>query len=202
MKTAFGIIGFSLFLGTIVGLSSAPTVSVLVAALVGLIGLVVGAKGGSLLQSDGTPTTLEFHQLGLFGIFALAGVLFGLFVRTEDPFGSTIAERKAEWKAAEIEETQANTVVIFEETGLLPPGWAVADVSERLAIDNPVLFASSAGGADKLNPEHFGQLDDLKAAWLDEGKPWSEIAKAIDERVESGKQRTAFEIVWILASSN
>lgn len=199
-KKVFGTLGFSLFLGTLVGLSSAPVVGIILAALAGLIGLVVGAGRNARVEAIGEITSIEFPLLGIFGIFALAGVLLGLYVRTENPWGASIVEQKAEWIAAGYEETQANSLVIFQEIGLTPPGWTPSQETGNPGIDKPVLFAGSAGATDKLNPENFANAVDIRSAWSDEGEPWSRYAAMITAKIRPTDQKNAYEVVWQLAS--
>lgn len=200
MKEHFGVVGFSLLLGTIVGLSSAPTVSVLVAALVGLIGFVVGSKRHKEDDAEAKTVKLQFQHLGTFGFIALAGILLGLYIRTEDPIGPSIGDMRSEWVAAGIDEKVASALVIYQKTGLAPEGWIVSEPPGGAAVTSNALFSTTT--SDKLNPEHFANLSDLEAAWKDEGEPWIGIANAINKGFDPSDRRKAYETVWILASTN
>ena len=193
MNKALGTIGFSIFIGLLMGLSSAPVVGVVVGILAGLIGLVVGAGKGSA-QEKIQNTSPNYTLLGLFGLFAMVGVLAGLYIRTTDPWGKSLSENKAEWVDLGLSEAKALELVIFQTTGLVPQGTEVKEISPTSL---PVLF-SDDGPSDKLNPGNFTEVSDIAFAWADEGEPWSIYQQRIMTKIDENDQRKAFETLWEL----
>ncbi len=219
MSKFAGIFCFSLFMGTLVGLSSTPIVSGVVATLTGLLGLILGLTNKDKSTSDVAVEKqetesranqlaqklknkqIDYSAIGVFGLAALAGVFLGLYVRTVQPWHPTPAERFAQWKDIGIEDQRIGELIVFEQLGLLPEGLKRSDDAVDRTIRSPVLFSADASIIAKMEPDNFPSLDALRSAWIDQGGSWAESAKRVQEKnLPDSEERKAFELIWSLAS--
>lgn len=200
MKKFLGIFSFSLLLGALLGLSSAPVVGALVAALTGFLGVVVGLRSNLKIEKIVNPN-VDFAGLGIFGVATLAGVFLGLFVRTEAPWGKSAQELKVEWIAAGIEASEANRLVVFQKTGLIPAGWGEPNNQAQADITQPVLFSSDEV-SDKLNPANYKNVTDISTAWSMEGEPWRTYQSRIETRIADENKKIAYDVIWKIISDH
>lgn len=198
MKQLEKILGagcFALFIGVLLGLSSAPTVTIVMSVLAGAITVVLGLK---VKNAEEIPSP-NYLVIGAFGLFGIVGVLAGLEIRTGEVFGNDLKDRNQKWSEVLRDTSLIDAMVIYEETGLL----IKADVTkDATSVNDPsktnVLFSASADVIDKLDPNTFDLIQNLSSAWLDEGPPWSTYAKLIEVKIPIENKKNAYLTIWSL----
>jgi hypothetical protein len=88
----------------LLGLSVSPVVSGVVATLSGLLAILIGVNEKYL-------DPLKSLRIGAFGIFAVAGILLGLYLRANDPFAPSLLDRKNEYVAIGYSDEEARAFI-------------------------------------------------------------------------------------------
>ncbi len=134
-----------LLLGLVIGLSASPVVNALVAGLVALLAGVFGL-------SEKLPNPMSrsaAYRLAAFGLAAALACPLGIYLRTSQLLGPSVASQRAALAEIGIHDlAQQNDMLRFIRFGLLPAGAAGAgkggEVAQQVLLSRqPVLFASS-----------------------------------------------------------
>ncbi|MCH9696415.1 MAG: hypothetical protein K0U72_18005 [Gammaproteobacteria bacterium] len=221
MRKVIGTFSFSLFLGTLIGLSSVPSVGAFITTLTGLLGIVLGLRGSSTVTNGGEPEAeesasrsvvavmsarvktarVDFTVLGSFGIAALVGVFLGLYVRTAQPWHPSPAELHSEWASVELPKETVGQLIVYQTLGLLPNGWSQASSALDLSIRSPVLFSVDVDELEKMDPDNFGDVVALGDAWSTQGGLWRRFHDAIAKvELSADAQMEAYRAVWLASS--
>lgn len=200
MKKIFGIFSFSIFLGILTGLSSSPVVSILITALTGFIGILIGLKTNASIKEKSEGSIIDYSVLSIFGLSAILGVFGGLYLKSEAPWLKNISELKTEWESIGVEEGDALNLVIFLKTGLVPPSMSVSDNQNKHANLSSSLFAQKVTSFDKLNPENFQSHVLISNAWYKEGGVWLKYQKIIEKNFPDHEKKSAYSIIWKVVS--
>jgi len=152
-------VGLGLLLGMIAGLSVSPVVQVILGALVtvvtGFLGLQAAPADGA---ASGVLGNLKINEvrIGSFAFACVAGILCGLFIRSNAPFTSITHDVK-KWTDAGYSEPEARQNVAFQLLGFKP-----AD-KEIVAGD---LQKASASGLFAAHGDKFSLCDTLNPKTL------------------------------------
>jgi hypothetical protein len=183
-------LGIGLLLGTVVGLATSPVVAYVVGGLTSLLAVLLGLEG----RGDGKPAVFGKVQInglriGVFGLAAVAGVLFGQWMRINNPLAEPPERSLARWSRAFPDNPAlAAQLMVHERLGLSPAalrlGGADAPVvaSAQAAALRPGLM--SGGGTvqlcAELEPARFGnRAEPALDAWGDERGAYAEVAQRI-----------------------
>lgn len=101
----FNGLGIGLLLGMLLGLSISPVVSGVIATLSSLLAVLIGLNEKYL-------DPLKSIRIGAFGLFTVVGVLLGLYLRANDPFAPSLADKKSEYKALGFDDDEALKLVL------------------------------------------------------------------------------------------
>jgi hypothetical protein len=209
----FAGLGIGLLVGVILGLSLSAVVGTVIGALTALLAAFLGLSDKPLAKSgEGAeaPTSLRRRdaRIGAFGIACTLGVLLGLFLRTHDLLALPMKDRVQRWIDAGYEPRQARQLVTFEETGLVPEGWAGGTESDggdpgvpatRAAARVTALYGAEARACTDLDPRRFADTAELLYAWQLERGAWEELAREIADTVPAGERGALAEAAWKLA---
>lgn len=120
-------IGMGLLLGLIMGLSTSELVKVVMAALTALLGVFFGFEKRSFsgmqteeYEKDKNETILTALRAGWFGISVVAGILFGMWIRTNEVFTIPVEKSVQQWIDAGVDSAYARKLVIYERLAIDP----------------------------------------------------------------------------------
>jgi len=148
----------------LLGLSISPVVSGVIATLSSLLAVFLGLNEKLL-------DPLKSLRIGAFGLFAVVGILIGLYMRANDPFTPTLLEKKNEYVALGYSEAEARNFI----TGAI-----LADTGKARREAN-VLYSSSVdiSSCDVLYYASADQpVEELVNTFKEAGGTWEELADA------------------------
>lgn len=121
LSGVFAGVGIGLLLGLIMGLSVSPTVLTVMGALTGLLGALLGLehKIGSSKVNDDSNVALNI-KVGSFGFAVIAGIFFGMTLRTHNMIGPSVSERIEKWVKAGYDPDIARKYVAYELLSIDP----------------------------------------------------------------------------------
>lgn len=100
----FNGLGIGLLLGLLWSLSLNPVISGVIATLSSLLAVLIGLNEKYL-------DSLKSLRIGAFGLFAVVGILLGLYIRGNDPFSPSLLDRKNEYISAGFDEKEAKMLI-------------------------------------------------------------------------------------------
>lgn len=120
-------IGMGLLLGLIMGLSVSEVVKTIMAALTVLLGAFLGfdkrnfsGMDKETYQKDKNETLLTSLRAGWFGLAVVAGILFGMWVRTNQVMTMSIEKSVQQWIDAGYDADYARKLVAYERLAINP----------------------------------------------------------------------------------
>jgi hypothetical protein len=126
VSAIFNGMGIGLLLGTLVSLSLSPVVA-------GVIGTVSSLLAVFLGLNEKYIDPLKSIRIGSFGLFAVVGVIMGLYIRAHDPLAPSLLDKKNEFLKLGFTDEQAKAFIMKK---------VQADTGKNLSDDN-VLYNSS-----------------------------------------------------------
>ncbi len=157
----FSGLGMGLLVGIIVGLSVSPVVSIILGALASLLAAFLGLQegGGTTTTGEGLMSKLKVNglRIGSFGFACVAGILLGLFFRSQEVFSDSIQEEVAKWTAAGYDSTKARQFVAWKKLGIQPKDTQV-QITEVQKAQSSSLFGTLAdlNLCNKISLERLG----------------------------------------------
>ena len=125
--TVLSGIGMGLLLGLIMGLSTSEVVKAIMAALAALLGVFLGFDKRSFTgmdketyQKDKNETLLTSLRAGWFGLAVVAGILFGMWVRTNQVLTMPVEKSVQQWIDAGYDSAYARKLVTYERLAINP----------------------------------------------------------------------------------
>jgi hypothetical protein len=161
-SAVFNGLGIGLLLGLLLGLSISPVVSGVIATLSSLLAIFLGLNEKYL-------DPLKSLRIGAFGVFAVAGILLGLYMRANDVFAPTLLEKKNEYVAIGYTEAEARAFITK----------AVEADTGKTRREASVLYSSTvdASACDVLNYASISQpASELLNTFREAGGTWKELA--------------------------
>jgi hypothetical protein len=212
-------LGIGLLLGTVVGLATSPVVAYVVGGLTSLLAVLLGLEG----RGDGKPAVFAKVQInglriGVFGLAAVVGVLFGQWMRINNPLAEPPERSLARWNRAFPDNPAlATQLMVHERLGLLPSALRLGGgtdapvvVSAQAAALRPGLM--SGGGTvqlcSELAPARFGNRSEpWLDAWGDEQGAYAEVAQRIrqmppEHRLPALQAAHALVCAWAAAPAS
>lgn len=177
--------GVGLFLGLLLGLAVSPVVSGVIGTLSSLLVVLLGLNDKYL-------TAVKGLRIGAFGLFAVAGVLLGMYVRTNDALSPTTVDLKKQYTEAGFSEEQSLYLVSQRVFGNVPPGWFGTSTEQAVvqtASLNPhssVLFSAGidAGECYMLKSVHAGfPKSEVLNSFRRAGGTWEKIALDLQDKL-------------------
>jgi hypothetical protein len=156
-------LGVGLLLGVMMSLSLSPVVSGVIAALTGLLAVLLGLNEKYI-------DPLKSIRIGAFGLFAVAGILLGLYLRANDPFTPSLLDMKNEYIELGYEEDEALAFI----TRFID---ADTTTSKRKAH---ILYSSTvdAGACDMLvYTDETSPVNEAVNTFIEAGGTWKEFAE-------------------------
>jgi len=188
--------GLGLLLGMVVGLATSPVVGVVVGGLVSLLAVFLGleSRGGDEGKlAVMAKVQLNSVRIGAFGLAAVVGVLFGLWVRITNPLAEAPEQQRARWaKVFDDNPVLATQLMVYERFGILPTAMNFEKGAPAVGVKSdagaqalrPGLFSSAVKTSlcAELAPERYqDKVADTLDAWGDEKGAYAAAAKRIRE---------------------
>jgi len=164
ISAIFNGLGIGLLLGILLGLSISPVVSIVIATLSSLLAVLIGLNEKYL-------DPLKSIRIGAFGLFAVAGILLGLYMRANDPFAPSLLEKKNEYVKIGYSDAEARAFITK----------AVEADTGKTRREANVLYSSTvdAGACDLLVYANESQpAGEIVNTFKEAGGTWKELAEA------------------------
>jgi uncharacterized membrane protein (Fun14 family) len=161
--TVLSGIGMGLLLGLIMGLSASEVVKVVMAALTALLGVFFGFEKRSFsgmqkeeYEKDKNETLLTSLRSGWFGLAVVAGILFGMWIRTNEVFTIPVEKSVQQWIDAGVDSAYARKLVIYERLAIDPNTGEAGEIGDmqrkfQSALFNSKTIKSISNAIDTLN---------------------------------------------------
>jgi len=104
LTAVFNGLGVGILLGMLLGMSISPLVSGVVATLSSLLVVLLGLN-------EKYQDPVKSLRIGSFGVFAVAGILFGVYIRANNPLSPSLLEQKNEYVAVGYNEEEAKAMI-------------------------------------------------------------------------------------------
>lgn len=141
--------GMGLLLGIIMGLSVSEVVKVIMASLTALLGVFLGfdkrsfsAMSEEEFRKDKQETLLTALRAGSFGLAVVAGILLGMWVRTNDIFTPSVKSQVKEWTDAGYDEKYALKLVAYQRLAINPTTGELGERTEVQRQGSSSLFSA------------------------------------------------------------
>ena len=170
ISAVFNGLGIGLLLGLLLGLSISPVVSGVIATLSSLLAVLIGLNEKYL-------DPLKSLRIGAFGLFAVAGILIGLYLRANDTFAPSLLERKNEYVAMGYSDAEARAFITKA---------VEADTGKTRRQAN-VLYSSSVdvGACDVLVYASASQSSaEIANTFQEAGGTWKELADSFQNDLD------------------
>jgi len=134
-------LGVGVLLGVLLGLAVSPVVSGVIGTLSSILLVLLGLN-------DKQMTTIKSLRIGMFGIFAVVGIIMGMYIRTTDALSFNTTQLKDEYTRTGFSKDQALYYVALKKFNYVPVGWFGTSEADTLAMsttddhDKSVLFSS------------------------------------------------------------
>ena len=142
-------IGMGLLLGIIMGLSVSEVVKVIMGTLTAMLGAFMGFDKRSFAGmteeeylKEKQTSLFTALRAGWFGIAVVAGILFGMWIRTNEVFTISIEKSVKQWTDAGYAPDAARSFVTFQRLGINPKSGELGPVTELQRVHSSNLFSS------------------------------------------------------------
>lgn len=146
--TIFSGIGLGLLLGLIMGLSVSETVKIVMGALTAVLGAFLGFDRRSFsgisseeFQKENQNAHFTALRAGWFGFAVIAGILFGMWIRTHEVFSFSLEKSIKQWTDAGYEPDYARKLVVFQRLAINPQTGEVGAITETQRVHSSSLFS-------------------------------------------------------------
>jgi hypothetical protein len=195
-------IGMGLLLGLIMGLSVSEVVKVVMATLTAVLGAFLGFDKRSFAgmaeeeyQKEKQNTLFTALRAGWFGIAVVGGILFGMWIRTNQVFTVSVSKSVQEWTDAGYTPEYARKLVTFQRFAINPQTGELGAITEVQKEHTSNLFSSQQAKdlCGATDPDQWnGDWKTAKEGILElEDKALVPVVNAIEANI-SDDQRFAF----------
>ena len=108
--------GVGLLLGMLLGLAISPVVSGVIGTLSGLLAVLLGVKEEYI-------TILKGIRVGAFGFFCVTGILWGMYIRTNNALLPSRIAMMEDYKKVGFTGQEARDFIAYREFNLVPSAW-------------------------------------------------------------------------------
>jgi hypothetical protein len=201
--TVLSGIGMGLLLGLIMGLSVSEVVKVIMGTLTALLGAFMGFDKRSFsgmteeeYLKEKQNTLLIALRAGSFGLAVVAGILFGMWIRTNDVFTISPKNSVKQWTDAGFDSSYARKLVLFQRLAIDPTTGNVGEQTSVQRQHSSSLFSteevqSLCANIDTSNWHSDWNLAKEKLKDLNMPSLMSLIAE-IEENIPDNKMRFDF----------
>jgi hypothetical protein len=120
-------IGVGLLLGLLLGLAVSPVVSGVIGTLSSLLVILLGLN-------DKYVGTVKSLRIGAFGLFAVVGILLGMYIRTHNALSPPMLEMKQKYLETGFDENQSLYFTALKYFDHVPVGWFGTSEKDTIAF--------------------------------------------------------------------
>lgn len=142
-------IGMGLLLGLIMGLSVSEVVKAIMATLTAALGAFLGFEKRSFsgmdneeYKKDKNETLLTSLRAGWFGLAVVAGILGGMWIRTNEVFTIPVKKSVDQWREAGYDSSTALKFVAYQRLGINPTTGETGEIGEMQRAHQSNLFSA------------------------------------------------------------
>jgi hypothetical protein len=142
-------IGMGLLLGLIMGLSVSEVVKVIMGTLTALLGAFLGFDKRSFTgmnaddyQKDQQNALFTALRAGWFGFAVVAGILFGMWIRTHEVFTLSVNKSVQQWTDAGYDAEYARKLVTYQRLAINPSTGVIGATTEVQRAHQSNLFSA------------------------------------------------------------
>ncbi len=200
--TIFSGIGMGLLLGIIMGLSASEVVQTIFGVLTAMLGAFLGFDKRSFAGMEAAEYEKEKYntlftglRAGSFGIAVVAGILSGMYIRTQEVLTMSVEKRVKQWTDADFEPEYARRLVAYQMLAIDPQTGDTGPLTEVQRVTQGALFnaADRISLCGTIDPGNWnGDWQKAKKDMLDlDIEPLTELVKVIESDVPAS-HRTDF----------
>lgn len=101
----FNGLGIGLLLGILLSTTLSPVVSGVIATVSSLLAVLIGLNEKYL-------DPVKSLRIGSFGLFTVVGIIFGLYLRANNPFAPTLKDKLEEYKSIGFSDEEARNLIM------------------------------------------------------------------------------------------
>ncbi len=161
-------LGVGLLLGLLLGLAVSPVVSGVIGTLSSILVVLLGLN-------DKYMSILKGLRIGSFGIFAVVGVLSGMYIRTHNVLSPDPAELMMEYRALGLEKNEALFYVARQSFDYVPAGWFGTTLADTVANNKAVGTKQSVLFSTEVDVGRCYVLNSVKRSF-----PKAEVIRAFN----------------------
>jgi hypothetical protein len=175
-------LGVGLLLGVLLGLAVSPVVSGMIGTLSSLLVVLLGLNDKYL-------TVVKSLRIGSFGIFAVAGILLGMHIRTHDALSPSATDLMREYTDAGFDSSEAKYYVALKVFEYVPVGWFGTNVADTIALSQTTKSHKSVLFSSEVNVAQCNFLTSAQRNWKKSkvmksfkmaGGTWAELALGLE----------------------
>jgi len=104
-SAVFNGLGIGLLLGILLSTTLSPVVSGVIATVSSLLAVLIGLNEKYL-------DPVKSLRIGSFGLFTVVGIIFGLYLRANNPFAPTLKDKMEEYKSIGFSDEEARNLIM------------------------------------------------------------------------------------------
>ena len=140
LAAIFNGLDVGLLLRLLLGLSASLVASAFIGTLSSALVLLLGLN-------EKLFNVVKSIRIGSFGIFAVAGILLGFYIRSHSPLAPSLGELKSEYLELGYADEEAREFIAYQEFGLIPESW-----KGRIAVENPAVTPTDTAEGSSQPP--------------------------------------------------
>ncbi|MCF8379088.1 MAG: hypothetical protein K9H49_05885 [Bacteroidales bacterium] len=129
LAAIFNGLGVGLLLGLLLGLAVSPVVSGIIGTLSSLLVILLGLN-------DKYMGIVKSVRIGSFGFFTVAGIILGMYIRTNNALSPTTTDLKEEYIKSGFEENEALYFTAQKTFDYVPVGWFGTTAADSVGNKN------------------------------------------------------------------
>lgn len=193
--------GIGLLVGLLLGLSVSQVVGSVLSGLAALLGAFLGLydrqKSGEQARADDNRSAPRAWRIAAFGFVCALAVIAGVLIRTNNLLTISLEDRIAKWTQAGYPGEIAREIVAFQELGIAPKEWKIADSAKTRAFSSALFSAKRQSSCDDLDADRYANTDERLNAFIEEGAQWKIVAETVKKLGEPDRYEM-LEAIWQL----
>lgn len=184
-------VGMGLLLGIIMGLSVSDVVQTIFGVLAGLMGAFLGFDKRSYAGMEASEYEKEKYntlftalRAGFFGLAVVAGILSGIFIRTNDLFTMSVEKSVKQWTDAGFDADYARKLVVYKRLAIDPTTGELGQSTQLQRTATAALFSAEDRETlcGVIDPDNWNNDWKTASDALNEvnNKPLTNLVKAIE----------------------
>lgn len=193
--------GIGLLVGLLLGLSVSEVVGSVLSGLAALLGAFFGLyerqKSGEEAKAYDSRSGPRAWRIAAFGFICAFAVIAGILIRTNNLLSISLEDRIAQWTQAGYPGEIAREIVAFQELGITPKKWNIADSAKTRAYSSALFSAKRQSSCDELDADRYANTEERLNAFIEESAQWKIVAEAA-KKLREPDRNEMLEAIWQL----